>query len=1412
MTGRLNLRSVGRPSGRPGSSSGSDSNASKSSFRKRKEWSRLGVSEIIGNLLILAITVTLFTGILYFVSSMPGPQEKVYTDFVASTPVVDNVTHTALVTITHKGGDSLADYKTNIYLFQDNTPRTLKISNSLTPILNNLWTPGSTWTYLVTGVYSNTTLSIMVVDTEANTVVYTGNLIGGQQAAMTYPIIGDRGLTPSPVYDGTSVQFYAQISDPYGNLDKDSVYVNATSLGITTAIKLDYNATLNEFISSKYTAALKWTGATVLITASDTNGHKSTASLVLTVLVNPAGGYGPYANYLDYLTNGTFPPDVSGGSSGGSTGITFYYIRRTSDGAITRDFNVSEGITIEVWSDTLVNVASQNSFYVFQPLLGVNPIFPPSSNMAFQSGQTFSTFRQFVFNFTAPSDPYRYPVQILMKDNRGITVNIADNLNVSGPSYPQLQTYVLQGNNLVKTTVFNHTDDVYLLIRTKDVDTYTNTVYLSGIEIDDYSGSYVVMKSPPAVPAAGAQVAYSAPLSSLFKTNGITGTAMGNASAGSNTATAGIYTMKIVLKDANQGWWLPKTNFYTLKIGVFFDTGTGGTTGESYSLLSCQFAVTAPLSTTDVAAAIGSGSFSWSASGATWSNNAIAWFKGGDQWNEKVIDSSPSSGPLGLSLQDLTGDGRNDLVVGAQDSSLSNLFWYESEKSDGSDWSSARPISYPFDALATPQTAYDTDKGNDNEDSSVWSTAVSTNRFYSGYYSLNEMCTALAVADLNRDGRADVVASFIHVVVFTSATGSGDADYTNSYGMFFNRGVYVFWNDGTSNWQRTTLYGTDSWIANDAANKDSNPACTDLAIADFNLDGYLDVVGVYETGDTNVWINQWIKQAGSLTGAFGTSDSLRTPPDVTGNMPWAHTQITPKVRAADMNGDGYPDIIRTSTLASDRSVYVFYTQRVSAAVPQDYPSAEYPMDVNYTATKVGPLSNLATVNNLFETLTEKNVLYPAYDSTGSKLLDDTGSDITRTYYNDSQYYDVPQNSRMRLYNFLLPAENISATISKTSLVVKYNVESGYNGNTFLEYSFDGGSTWTSTGIQPTGAQTADQWATFDLTSVGGSSYTNIVNNLQIRFINSAGSAKAVHFDYVWVEVTFIQTKAVGWVYQIPNAAAAYQVLTAVGKVSGSEGFHIEYSPDNATWFDLGDFTSTTLTTLNFNLTYTPNSVYYIRITDLNRAVTDNVLDTLSLDQLVVSHNSPTVEWTVAPTKVWTSSSGYISALAVGDMKKRLGVYVPNEPNDVVVATGGATTADRTLFIIQQSPYGTYNTKAVSTPNLAIMCPSSGNYEVHGVELGDLDGDQDLDIILVVGAVIGRTMGAGPTLWEYTNNQQQSTYWQFVEIPISSLAARGEAVINITTGYIDLSIMAPILGIVVIVGSSQAVNRLRRVKK
>ncbi|MVT12704.1 MAG: type IV pilin, partial [Euryarchaeota archaeon] len=49
-------------------------------FIKREK----GVSEVIGTLLILTITVVLFSSVFYYVATMPPPQSRVYASFQAS--------------------------------------------------------------------------------------------------------------------------------------------------------------------------------------------------------------------------------------------------------------------------------------------------------------------------------------------------------------------------------------------------------------------------------------------------------------------------------------------------------------------------------------------------------------------------------------------------------------------------------------------------------------------------------------------------------------------------------------------------------------------------------------------------------------------------------------------------------------------------------------------------------------------------------------------------------------------------------------------------------------------------------------------------------------------------------------------------------------------------------------------------------------------------------------------------------------------------------------------------------------------------------------------------------------------------------------------------------------------------------
>ncbi len=172
----------------------------------RKTWSRKAVSDIIGNLLILAITVTLFSSILWFAMSMPGPSQKVYTDFTSHVDI-DDADDKAWINLTHNGGQTLFDYKTRIYMFVDGTPTELYITSSYVNI-GEEWTTGEVWTYLASGVDSHASLRVMILDVEANTIVWDSVLRGAQISPNAAPIIGNRGTNPYPILEGTPLKYH----------------------------------------------------------------------------------------------------------------------------------------------------------------------------------------------------------------------------------------------------------------------------------------------------------------------------------------------------------------------------------------------------------------------------------------------------------------------------------------------------------------------------------------------------------------------------------------------------------------------------------------------------------------------------------------------------------------------------------------------------------------------------------------------------------------------------------------------------------------------------------------------------------------------------------------------------------------------------------------------------------------------------------------------------------------------------------------------------------------------------------------------------------------------------------------------------------------------------------------------------
>ncbi|MDD1756326.1 MAG: type IV pilin N-terminal domain-containing protein, partial [Methanomassiliicoccales archaeon] len=616
-----------------------------------------GVSEVIANILILGITVTLFSSIMVFVGSMPQPHENAYADFSPSVKYISGTPVKIEVNMTHMGGQELKSYTTAIYLFVNGSQTTLNMSNSLKP-LGDKWTVGETFVYRYSCPIGMSlegakklSLSVIVSDTEKNSLLYSANIMGGASSSSSPPILGARGTTPSPTYDSATCSFFVQVMDTDKDLNTNSVYIDLTSVGLSTGpVKMSDDNNDGIFTRGPYTAKLAWNGVSLIVNCSDWAGHQVNGLVTPSILAQSGGGqtyYGPFYNYSSYLINGTYPPDVSGGESGGSAGVgtTFYYIRRLSDMTITRQFNAGERVLIEVYSDKLTNLALDNAFYIYHPITG-DAISPQSkATDAFQYGGIYSTFHRYIYNFTAPSSNYIYPIQISAKDNLGTVVNIMDTIIVGGSTYPKLVTYKNVTNSLVASTSFNHTDVVYLKIKVKDVDTAVTNVYISDIEVSDYTGRYIIKKVPPAY--SNPPLAYSAPVSCLYKT---TTTPLVYSGVG------GEYTVRINLRDAYQGWWLPRTNAYAVRIALFSDDGVPGT-GEIYSELSTQITVTAPLSTTDILAAVGSGSFTWSSSGATWDNNAIKWYKGGEEWDETTIDAAPNDGPIAMALSDIDNDG-----------------------------------------------------------------------------------------------------------------------------------------------------------------------------------------------------------------------------------------------------------------------------------------------------------------------------------------------------------------------------------------------------------------------------------------------------------------------------------------------------------------------------------------------------------------------------------------------------------------------------------------------------------------------------------------------------------------------------------------------------------------------------------
>jgi len=212
-----------------------------------------GVSEILGTIMILSLTVVLFSAIFYFVSTLPTPPNQANSQFNAALGVSAGGTE-AYVNISYVAGPLLTNAEIEIFLTSSIHPNTFSCARfgnygdpyTLSQGLGGApsWSAGTTWSLpLQAGVTTcpggslsalGDNVTISIINIAQNTLLLHVTLPGASPAVA--PLFISEATTPAtPVVD-TTFNVTAVIRST--SLRGDSVYVNLNSLGITTPLQL----------------------------------------------------------------------------------------------------------------------------------------------------------------------------------------------------------------------------------------------------------------------------------------------------------------------------------------------------------------------------------------------------------------------------------------------------------------------------------------------------------------------------------------------------------------------------------------------------------------------------------------------------------------------------------------------------------------------------------------------------------------------------------------------------------------------------------------------------------------------------------------------------------------------------------------------------------------------------------------------------------------------------------------------------------------------------------------------------------------------------------------------------------------------------------------------------------------------
>jgi hypothetical protein len=650
-------------------------------FKRKLRNSKKGVSEIIANILILAITVTLFSSIMIYVGQMPSPQKNAYADFTPSTRFLTSSNQIEL-NMTHKGGQELISNDTGFYIFVNDTKTTL-MPGDIIGSVGDRWSIGEVFSYniyidpVANPNIHKVRLSVMITDKEKNSLVYSASVLGGTPSANTPPIMGARGTTPSPTYENASFSFYIQITDPDNDLDTSSVKIDLTSIGKGASVQMNDVNNDGIFTAGPYVADLHWNGEVVVVSCSDAFGNSAFGQITMTILQLSTNNY--------YYTTGgggeAEPPQNINMS--GFQGFNIFewsdWEAHKFNSTPDREFTYGESAVVVVISKFLANLDQENVLQVMdQTTKNVIPSVSSPANI-FVKYKVMSGY--YIYNITIDTELLAnhayYTVQMHLRDS-SVPNNMffaSDTIKVGSPSaYPIFKTYKDAGFTQ-ESNEFNTTDIIYVKIMNK----YGGSWYQYGgdVEIRDFFWNAQVKKTPPT--GGSGATTWNGAVSNVW-----------NLAAPSNE-----YRFEIDLQNATDGaTWIPGRNVYDFRYDMF-------KAGSETYLLNKLVYITAPKWKADIVVG------GLLQNGGRYASPAsILFYKNDNQWSPPDLLETSSDKAyydpdvILVRTGDIDQDGKSDIVAVryvTKGGSGYYLAWY---KNTGTEW-----IKYEIATLgAAPST------------------------------------------------------------------------------------------------------------------------------------------------------------------------------------------------------------------------------------------------------------------------------------------------------------------------------------------------------------------------------------------------------------------------------------------------------------------------------------------------------------------------------------------------------------------------------------------------------------------------------------------------------------------------------------------------------------------------------------